>query len=74
MKDSVLKELFDLPPKERVRLAKVLLKSVDDGPKLTEYEKKILDERLADDDANPDDTVTWEEAKATLKPRSRSKR
>jgi putative addiction module component (TIGR02574 family) len=61
MKEATLQEIFELPAKERVRLAKELLESVtaDEGPPISAREKAILDERLAEDDLHPDGGLTW---------------
>ena len=75
MKSTALREIFELPPGERIRLAKDLLESVtDDGPELSERDKAILDERLAEEAAHPNDTVTWKEIKAGLKAKGKNKR
>lgn len=76
MKEAVLREILELPPKERIRLAKVILDSVsdDDGAELSESQKAFIDERLAYEKANPNATIKWEQIKAGLKPRSKSKR
>ena len=35
-------------------------------PLLTEAQRRELDRRVAEDDANPDDVVPWEQVKARL--------
>ena len=36
-------------------------------PKLTEAQKQELDNRIKDHEINPDNTMTWEEIKASIK-------
>lgn len=51
---------------ERIELGNELLDSVPSQsmPELTEAKLRELRRRLADDDANPDDTIPWEQVKA----------
>jgi putative addiction module component (TIGR02574 family) len=37
------------------------------SPKLTEAQKQELDNRINDHGINPDNTMTWEEIKASIK-------
>lgn len=58
-----------LPPSERIRLANDLYDSVggdEPGPQISDELKAELDRRIADDDANPDDVISWEELKVKL--------
>lgn len=63
---------------ERVVLAHELLESVaaeaKPGSMLTEAQKRELDRRLADLDANPDDGIPWEQVKANMQARIRQVR
>jgi putative addiction module component (TIGR02574 family) len=64
---AVLTEVDAWPIGERIRLMNELWdRLVDQGhePDLTVEQKAELDLRLAEDDANPDDVVSWEEVKA----------
>jgi putative addiction module component (TIGR02574 family) len=57
---------------ERIALAQEILDSVaaeQPRPPLSEAKKRELDRRLADEAANPEDGVPWEEAKAALRER-----
>jgi putative addiction module component (TIGR02574 family) len=36
-------------------------------PDLTTAEKRELDRRITDDEANPDDVMTWQEIKASIR-------
>ena len=71
MRRRTIYEVFGLSAKERVRLAKELLQSVTDEnePRLTAHEQAILDERLADDEAHPDEGLSWAEVRKRLRPR-----
>lgn len=64
---TVLTETDSWPVEERLQLIHELWdRLVDRGyePELTEEQKAELDHRLAEDDAAPDDVVSWEEVKA----------
>jgi putative addiction module component (TIGR02574 family) len=64
---TVLTETESWPVEDRIRLLHELWdRLVDRGyePELTEEQKAELDRRLAEDDAAPDDIVSWEEVKA----------
>jgi putative addiction module component (TIGR02574 family) len=64
---TVLKETDSWPVEDRIRLMHELwdrLVDRGDEPGLTEEQKAELDRRLAEDDAAPDDVVSWEEVKA----------
>lgn len=75
MKSVVMKEIFELPPAEKIRLAKEILESItDNAPQLAEWQKKIIDERLTYAEKNPNATITWKEIKTGLKRRGASKR
>ena len=58
-----------LPLAERIELAHQLWDSAtaEALPPLSEEMLQELDRRIADDDANPDDVVSWEEVQAKLK-------
>jgi putative addiction module component (TIGR02574 family) len=64
---TVLTETDSWPVEDRIRLMHELWdRLVDRGyePVLTEEQKAELDRRLVEDDAAPDDVVSWEEVKA----------
>jgi putative addiction module component (TIGR02574 family) len=64
---TVLTETESWPVEDRLRLLHDLWdRLVDRGyePELTEEQKAELDRRLAEDEAAPDDVVSWEEVKA----------
>jgi putative addiction module component (TIGR02574 family) len=56
---------------ERLALVQELWDSIAaEGPsRLTETQKRELDRRLAEDDANPDDVIPWEQVKAEVRER-----
>lgn len=62
-----------LSPLERIALANALWDSVSPEdmpiPNLTDGQQRMLAERIADDDANPDDVIPWEQVKAELQSR-----
>lgn len=55
-----------LPVAERIALAQEIWDSVaaEVPPSLSEAQRAELRRRLAEDNANPDDTVSWDEALA----------
>ena len=52
---------------ERIELVKQIWDSItaeSEGAPLSEAQRQELERRADDDDANPDDTVAWEQVKA----------
>ncbi len=75
MTKADVQRLLDLPVEERFELAQVLWKSVEPREEarfvlLPQWQRELLDARLADAEANPNDEQTWEEVKAELWPNS----
>jgi putative addiction module component (TIGR02574 family) len=71
---TVVNEVGSWPVEDRLRLMEEIWEGLlDQGyePELTEMQKAELDRRLADDDAAPDDVVSWEEVKAEALRRAR---
>jgi putative addiction module component (TIGR02574 family) len=73
-KDEVDK-LLKLPAEERLEIAQVLWNSVDPEDEahflcLPDWQRRILQERLADLDRNRDDEQPWDEVKEELWPKS----
>jgi putative addiction module component (TIGR02574 family) len=67
-----IQELLELPADERIQLANELWDSVEQEVKaseLTPAQIEELERRLADAKANPDDDLSWEEVKASLRAR-----
>ena len=57
-------DILSLSVEDRVKLASDIMESLaesDDSFALTEEQNRILDERLAEHDANPDEGQPWEE-------------
>jgi putative addiction module component (TIGR02574 family) len=75
MKSAEIQKLLELPIDERMELAQILWESVEPGDEarflaIPDWQRRILDERLADIKSNPNDEQTWEEVKAELWPHS----
>lgn len=69
---ATLKEITTLSIEERIRLVQAILDTIAAEqvyPDFTEAQKQELDRRIADYDANPDNVLTWEEVKASIKKR-----
>jgi putative addiction module component (TIGR02574 family) len=68
--DEHLADIVRLPIDLRIELVKAILDSITadmEPPELTEAQKQELDRRLAYDEANPDDGITWEQIQADLR-------
>ncbi len=67
-----LPEIMALSIDERIELAQAIWDSIADEtdeadpPELSDDLKRLLDRRIADLDANPENVVTWEEVKARI--------
>ena len=62
-------ELLELPIDERLRLVSALWDSISEDPdtlKLTDLERKILDERMEAYMKNPSEGKSWSEIKSEL--------
>ena len=72
MKADLLAAALRLSPSERLELIEALWDTLaeQDLP-VTPEEQALLDARLADMDANPNDQSPWEDVKARLKQRRR---
>ena len=61
MSESIPQEILNLPVAERIALATSLWESVaDDAIELSDEHKRILDERIAEADANPESLIPAE--------------
>lgn len=72
---SVLREVNTWPVEERVRLVhEVWDQLVEQGvdPDLTHEFKAELDLRLIEDEADPDDSVSWQDVKAAALKRAQT--
>lgn len=65
--ESLLAKVSDLSPADRLELIAVVWETLtpNDLP-VTEAERALLDDRLADMEANPNDQNPWPEVKARL--------
>ncbi|MEJ0025456.1 MAG: addiction module protein [Rhizomicrobium sp.] len=63
-----IRELLKLSVEERLRLIGDLWDSIEAEtlPPLTETQKKEIERRLDDLEANPDDVLPWDEVRARL--------
>ncbi|MCY7286250.1 MAG: addiction module protein [Cyanobacteria bacterium CAN_BIN43] len=67
-----LNQIAALGIQDRIRLVQAILESIaaeQVDPDLTESQKQELDRRIDDYEANPDNVLTWEEVKASVKAR-----
>ncbi len=67
---ATLKEITALSIEDRIDLVQAIWDSIaaeQAYPDLTEAQQEELDRRIADREANPDNLLTWEEIKASLK-------
>ncbi len=67
---AALNEITALSVEDRIRLVQAIWDSIaaeQAYPDLTEVQKRELDRRITDYEANPDDILTWEEIKASIK-------
>jgi putative addiction module component (TIGR02574 family) len=69
-KAEILEELAKLTPDERAEIT-AKIREIDGtewlDPELTDEDKRILDERLAEYEKNPDAGSTWEEVEARIR-------
>jgi putative addiction module component (TIGR02574 family) len=69
---NTLNQIIALDIQDRIRLVQAILDSIaaeQVDPDLTESQKQELDCRIDDYEANPDNVLTWEEIKASVKAR-----
>ena len=67
---ATLREVIALSVEDRIRIVQAIWDSIAAEqvyPVLTEPQQRELDRRIADCEANPDDLLTWEEIKASIK-------
>ena len=75
MKSAEIQKLLDLPVDERMELAQILWESVEPEDEtrflsVPDWQRRILTERSANIERNPNDEQSWEEVKAELWPES----
>jgi putative addiction module component (TIGR02574 family) len=68
-KAQLKREALQLPVEDRLEIAEAIWESVEtavDQPPLPDWQREILDERIAEDDANPEAGSPWEEVKQRI--------
>jgi putative addiction module component (TIGR02574 family) len=66
---DVEREALALPPDERLEVATALLESLErdpEPPRLPDWQRTLLDERIAEDDAGGDSDQPWEDVKRRI--------
>jgi putative addiction module component (TIGR02574 family) len=69
---ATLNQIVALNIQDRIRLVQAILDSIaaeQDYSELTEFQKQELDRRIDDCEANPEDMLTWEQVKDSIKSR-----
>ena len=69
---TTLNQIIALSIQDRIRLVQAILDSIaaeQDHLDITDSQKQELDRRIGDYEANPDNVLTWEEVKASIKAR-----
>lgn len=67
---ATLREVIALSVEDRIRIVQAIWDSIAAEqvyPILTEPQQREIDRRIADSETNPDDLLTWEEIKASIK-------
>ena len=67
---ATLNEIKALSIADRIRIVQDILESIaaeQAYPDLTTAQKRELDRRITDYEANPDDVMTWQEIKASIR-------
>jgi putative addiction module component (TIGR02574 family) len=67
---ATLNEIAALSIEDKIRLVQAIWDSIATEqayPDLTEPQKRELDERIDDYEMNPDNVLTWQEIKASIK-------
>lgn len=68
-KTDLEREILRLPVEERIELAEAIWESVEEAPSqpsLPEWQRQLLDERIAEDDESPDAGSPWDEVKRRI--------
>ena len=72
MSTDLLEEARRLSPRDRLQLIEALWDTLsDEDVPVTAEERALLDARISDLEANPDDQSPWSEVKARLEQRHR---
>lgn len=68
-KSDLKREVLRLPAQERQELAEALWESLEREarqPEIPQWQKDLLDERIAEDEASPDAGASWDEVKRRI--------
>jgi putative addiction module component (TIGR02574 family) len=66
-RDEIQRTALELPPEERRELVEALWESLEGEPEpLPEWQRRLLDERLAALEANPEEGSTWDEVEKRI--------
>jgi putative addiction module component (TIGR02574 family) len=68
-KAQLKSEALQLPVEDRLEIAEAIWESLESAAEqlpIPDWQKRILDERIAKDDANPDAGSSWEEVKQRI--------
>ena len=68
-KSQLQSEVLQLPVEERLELAEAIWESLEQSasqPSIPEWQRDLLDERIAEGDADPDAGSPWDEVKQRI--------
>ncbi|MFM2429513.1 MAG: hypothetical protein RLZZ511_726 [Cyanobacteriota bacterium] len=71
---ATLNQIKTLDLNDRIQLVQAIWDTIADEqeyPDLTDEEKQELDRRIDEHDADPDNVLTWEELKSSIKSKKR---
>ncbi|NJL64238.1 MAG: addiction module protein [Methylacidiphilales bacterium] len=67
---NTLNEIIALKVEDRIRIVQAIWDSIaaeQTYPELSDKQKQELDYRIADSEANPDNVMTWQEIRASIR-------
>ncbi|HEX4955091.1 MAG TPA: addiction module protein [Thermoanaerobaculia bacterium] len=68
-KTDLARSALELPPDERMELVETLWQSLEREPaKLPDWQRALLDERIAELERNPEEGSPWEEVRKRVWP------
>jgi putative addiction module component (TIGR02574 family) len=66
-RDEIQRTVLDLPPKDRRELAEILWESLETDPEPpSEWQARVLDERIAALEKEPEEGSTWDEVEERI--------
>jgi putative addiction module component (TIGR02574 family) len=67
-KAQLKSEALQLPVEDRLEIAEAIWESLEaaEPPSLPDWQQRLLDERIAEDDADPEAGSPWEEVKQRI--------